>query len=382
MEMVQESSGAIQSSRQRRAAHTEIDRLPALDGIRAVAIALVLIGHILYAFGPFRNGGTLVGEAGVTIFFVLSGFLVTRVMLLDEARTGRLRLGRFYCRRALRIFPAFYAFLIVSFVLSVFGAFEQPDRKTWLASALYFRNLAGDGWNTGHLWSLSLEEQFYFFWPAIFLLLAGRKRRLLFIGAAVVAATAGRLAWIASLSSPLPPFAIQQIHYTPQFRMDTFLIGAAFAIANWEWTRALEPRFIIPFLAIWFETAPFHRATLPVDTAVTAFGVGALILWLVQNPQLRPAFHLSRPAVVYLGAISYSLYLWQQLFLGPHLRWWSLAAVAVCAICSYHLIERPFLRWKERLQVPPPATRIPSDPGIFSSRHPALSVTGHLPMAT
>src|SRR6185437_6322801 len=110
-----------------RTVSTGVDgRISALDGVRAIAIALVLIGHsILAADSSIHTYGQLISDLGVAIFYVLSGFLVTRVMLLDEARAGRLRLARFYRRRSLRIFPAFYTFLAVSFVLSSFGIIEN-----------------------------------------------------------------------------------------------------------------------------------------------------------------------------------------------------------------------------------------------------------------
>jgi peptidoglycan/LPS O-acetylase OafA/YrhL len=345
---------AVRLSMDGRRVSTGDDRLPALDGIRAIAIALVLIGHCMIGLGLLRNYGTLVGEAGVSIFFVLSGFLVTRVMLLDEIRTGRLRLGRFYRRRALRIFPAFYAFLGTIYALSAFSVLVPASNRTWMASAFYFRNVVGTDWNTGHLWSLSLEEQFYFLWPVTFLLLKTKRRRLFFIGAAVIAGLAWRSYWLTTFPSPPPVYAIQAVHCWPQMRLDTFLIGAAFAIGDFNWVQGLLPRFILPFLGIWCENAPFHRWTLPFDSVVTAFVIGTLILWLVQNPQYRPAYNLSRPAVAYIGALSYSIYLWQQVFLGPHMHWWSLGAISACAIGSYYVIERPALRWKEKLEHPGP----------------------------
>ncbi|HXJ39311.1 MAG TPA: acyltransferase [Bryobacteraceae bacterium] len=344
-------------------------KLPALDGVRALAISFVLIGHCMMANSLLRNYGTLVGEAGVSVFFVLSGFLVTRVMLLDEARTGRLRLGRFYLRRALRIFPAFYTLLALLAISVTVNFLPNPGNQTWWASGLYFRNFVGAGWDTGHLWSLSLEEQFYLLWPIAFFLLRTRQNRLLLIGVAVVASIVWRAYWLAAVPSPPSAAAIQAIHCWPQMRLDTFLIGAAFAIGDWNWPRTLLPRFILPFLGIWHENAPFHGWTLPVETVVTSFAIGALILWLVKTPDLRPAHHLSRPGVVYVGVLSYSIYLWQQIFLGPHLHWWSPGAIAGCALASYYLVERPALRWKERLDQRWPQSLRPRQIGLFQDDH-------------
>jgi peptidoglycan/LPS O-acetylase OafA/YrhL len=328
------------------------DRLPILDGIRGIAIALVLLGHLIVSAGPGLPlyFGTLTGEAGVAIFFALSGFLVTRVMLLDEIRVGHLRIGRFYERRALRIFPAFYVFLGASAIFAAAHVLERADQRTWVASIFYFRNLAGSGWNTGHLWSLSLEEQFYAVWPLLFLLLGTKNRRLLFIAAAVFVGIVVRCLWLGHLPSPLPLGTIAAVHRWPQMRLETFLIGAAFAIGDWTWPRKLRPVAILPFLALWHFGAILSRWTLAFDSSVTAFAVGTLMLWAILNPKCPTAHNLSGPVATYMGKVSYSIYLWQQLFLGPHLHWWSLGAIFACALLSYSLVERPALAWKEKFE--------------------------------
>jgi peptidoglycan/LPS O-acetylase OafA/YrhL len=122
------------------------NRLPLLDGIRAFAIAFVIAGHSIH-----NIISTVLGTFGVSVFFVLSGYLITRTMLADEKTHARLRLGNFYRRRALRIFPAFYSFLLILWVLTLAGYTPVQDKTTRLASAFYFRNLAGSGLETGPL---------------------------------------------------------------------------------------------------------------------------------------------------------------------------------------------------------------------------------------
>lgn len=315
MTVCEPSNADIVSTNERKVS-TIVDnsRLPALDGVRAIAVTLVLISHALFHWRAPWLLAVFVGQAGVSIFLVLSGFLVTRAMLLDEQKSGRLRLGRFYRRRALRIFPAFYGFLIGLALLSALGLIAHPDRASWLASLLYVRNWTIGEWNTGHLWSLSLEDQFYLIWPAVFLLLRTNRRRLVFVAQTIITLTAWREYWLAHNGVHA---ALRTLDFRTDMRFDTFLIGAAVILRDWNWTSKLVPRYVLTALLIWYVTALLSSWTLAVDTVVTAVGIGALLLWLVQNPQLGPARFLSRRSLVFAGQISYRVYLWQQPFLGP-----------------------------------------------------------------
>jgi peptidoglycan/LPS O-acetylase OafA/YrhL len=322
------------------------NRIPLLDGVRAVAIGLVLLGHSITS--PDRQVlSAMTGTFGVSVFFVLSGYLITRTMLADERIHGRLRLGNFYRRRALRIFPAFYAFLIGLAGLSCVGAITRPDPETWLASAAYFRNFAGSGWTTGHLWSLALEEQFYLFWPVLFIL--ARRYRLQCIVAAVVAFTIWRAIWVHGHHGvPIVIANVGGLYWRADLRLDTFLIGGAFAIADWSWVRNAPVELALVFVPLWCPFAAFIGFLAPVDTPVTALVLATLIAWLVANPHSLASRFLSQRAIVLIGTLSYSIYLWQELFLGPYLRWWSFPALATVSAASYWLVESPFLRLRNR----------------------------------
>jgi Predicted acyltransferases len=314
-------------------------RLPVLDGVRAVAISLVIIHHALFVF----QFSLMLGHLGVSIFFVLSGFLITRVMLADEERHGRLRIGRFYRRRALRILPAFYFFLAAVWLLSALGGIAKPAPLEWISSIFYFRNFVEGHWATGHIWSLSLEEQFYFLWPMLFVIT--RKFRVPLILSAAIAFTAYRGYWL--YTHPVS----WEIYIEPQFRLDTFLIGGAFAISRPAWTRNLNGAFVLAAILLWFPLS-YYPLTQTISTPVTAALIGALICKLADTPADPLTAALSRRAPVLIGEFSYSLYLWQQLFLGERLHWWALPALVMTAACSYLLIERPFLRLKDRRQLP------------------------------
>jgi peptidoglycan/LPS O-acetylase OafA/YrhL len=319
-------------------------RVPVLDGIRAAAILLVILGHAIDSASP--GAGHFFGWLGVAVFFVLSGYLITSVLLADETRNGHVQLGRFYRRRALRILPGLTVFLVVLAALAKQGILETPDRTTWWASALYFRNLAGGGWDTGHLWSLALEEQFYCVWPAA-LVLVRKSHRLGFIASVILICTVLRFFWTG------PAFDFIQ---RPDLRLDTFLIGGALALRPWELIARVPLAVALIGAAFWTPVTVAFRWTRPVATPVSAALIAIVIWWLVTNPQSLASRYLSTAFMVWIGTISYGLYLWQQLLLGPHFRWWSLPAVVVAALASYLLVERPFLRFKDRAKAGAPAS--------------------------
>ncbi len=161
--------------------------IPSLDGLRALSVFAVILGHTKSALldrvpfnALFRNG-----EQGVAVFFVISGFLITHLLVKELKRNGDISLKRFYLRRTLRIFPPFYVFLVVIAILS-FIHVSKIVMGGWVWAATYTWNYAPpvkDSWILGHCWSLSLEEQFYLLWPACMAFLG--LRRSLWIAAAV-----------------------------------------------------------------------------------------------------------------------------------------------------------------------------------------------------
>jgi peptidoglycan/LPS O-acetylase OafA/YrhL len=139
-------------------------------------------------------------------------------------------------------------------------------------------------------------------------------------------------------------------YWRTDFRLDTFLIGGAFAIADWDWVKAAPVYLAAPvLLLLWVPFAIGTSFLAPMDTPVVAFVVAAVIAWLMANPESIAVRLLSR-VVVIIGILSYSIYLWQQLFLVPfaHLFWWNYAGLALASGASYWLIERPFLRLRDR----------------------------------
>ena len=326
-------------------------------------MSLVLLAH-LSGTREITSGARLydldsLGTLGVRIFFVISGFLITLLLLQERATTGRLSLPRFYLRRGLRIFPAAYLYMATVFLLAALGVvvLAPGDRLHALTYTVNYHHLRS--WYVSHLWSLSVEEQFYLVWPAVLLVLGTR----------------GGF-WVASgfvLAAPLIRVAMWL--YWPQRRIE---IGEAFstigdAIATgcllagmraWLGRRTAYLRFL---RSPWFAVVPVvalianafqHYPAIDFLAGETVMNV-AIAMSIdrsvrISDDWVRTVLE-SRPLVL-LGTLSYSLYLWQEPFLNRFSRspvtlfpLNLLLTFAAAAACHY-LVERPLLRLRQRLR--------------------------------
>jgi len=288
------------------------------------------------------------GDLGVSIFFVISGFLITGLLLKEFEENGYISLRRFYIRRALRILPPFYAFLVAVLIAWHLG-WIVSDWRSWLSSLFFIRDymLPGD-WYTGHSWSLSIEEQFYLLWPAALVFL-GRRRGLL-------------LALALSAASPVVRVISHKLWnhgnldaFMFHMRIDGLMMGCILAIVHGErwfvqaWKRIEHP--VVAFSSFVFlcalSPALSHRFAgyyrLPVGYSVDNVAICYLLFYFVRNPLSVGGRILNWRPVVHIGVLSYSVYLWQQLFLGTgvtHPIAGVLCALA-CAEASWHLVEKP-----------------------------------------
>jgi peptidoglycan/LPS O-acetylase OafA/YrhL len=364
------------------------NRVQALTGLRAVAVTLVVLGHAehtlaggyAHGFAPLRLIAD--GRLGVLIFFVLSGFLITRQLDDELARTRRLRLGRFYAKRALRIWPAFYVYLLAIAALAYLGRLDVTPRQLAYA-ALHLWNYAGlvglaadnlhhpDGaWYLGHFWTLALEEQFYWLWP---LLLAGLYRQR---GQRALVALIVAVPLVRAVTYFAAPALRGQLGMMLHTGVDPILVGCWIALdaARLDaWIRAWPRRSHAPTLIalallvamplVETRLGGFWYATYGVT--VEAGLAGLLIAVLIARPDFWFARLLRTRAFGYVGTISFSLYLWQQLFMHPDgpatlpFPLGILAALAAAAL-SHACIETPFLRIKDRLSHPVAARAAPA----------------------
>jgi peptidoglycan/LPS O-acetylase OafA/YrhL len=309
---------------------------PALDAIRGVAILLVVAFHT----GRVLPGGQL----GVDLFFVLSGFLITSLLVTEMHQHGRISLRGFYRRRALRLLPALVAMLAI--YLTVVWLSGQPLREPTrgaILGATYTVNIAQDiggpleAEGMRHLWSLAVEEQFYLLWPPLLLLLLWRRVSprwiLVALGSAAVLSVAARF-----LSDGYP--------YGPHNRADGLLIGCAVALAL---THRMLPTWLprAAPLAVLFMAILAVGVKVPyVGRSLFAVAAAVLIVAAVEQPESRLVRLLDRAWLRWFGMISYGLYVWHwPIFAG--MTWAAGLPVALlAAILSYRLIEEPFLRRK------------------------------------
>ncbi len=207
--------------------------LGALDGMRGIAIAAVVVYHTRFYLiqdgFPTPRGGFL----GVDVFFVVSGFLITALLLIEDGRDGSIALVGFYWRRAVRLLPALVPMLGAYLLYASYAGVLNRDKVAAVAAALGFvsnwwRIL--DGSNVpglGHLWSLAVEEQFYLLWPAAVLLLI-RRRRFGVAAALVVAAIAASMSWRMLLWSRADDWVL--VYIRTDARIDQLLLGALVAV--------------------------------------------------------------------------------------------------------------------------------------------------------
>jgi peptidoglycan/LPS O-acetylase OafA/YrhL len=338
---------------------------PELDGLRALAVSLVLLLHTEI---PWARGGGI----GVDVFFTLSGFLITTVLLGEYERTAGIRLARFYLRRLLRLYPALVVVVAVS--IAVTPILDPAARKQAYDGAVvaltyslnWFKVHATDHryGMLAHTWSLAVEEQFYLIWP-IALLVALRRWGM---KGAFVVSVAGVAVTIAESAVLFHYFGWKRIYFGTDARFPQLLIGASAAIAyargviDARLWRVIRPAAVcgLALIALFTVFDPPRAVYAYVGFWAVAVATAAVVLVLVDDPSpvMRRAF--GGATVVALGRVSYGVYLWHwpvisvlnslSPALDPYVRFAIAAPVSIgAALLSFRWVERPFLRLKKRL---------------------------------
>lgn len=341
--------------------------VPSLDGLRAVSILVVLLAH-------FVSSEIFPGGVGVYVFFVISGFLITRLMFAEANKQGSVSLPAFYARRILRLYPVIIVYAAVVIGLKILSG--SPYNLIEPASALgYFTNyLYNYYYNHGIrpimpfevFWSLSIEEHFYILFPITFLLFRGYPVRLLVALAGLCTACLGLRLFMAWLH---PEYVQTLVFYLcSQYRLDSIGFGVMVAAAcEIDQGRQILLRFARPgyvgvaasvILACLLIRDPWFRETLRYSF------LGAAIAVLVSATLFAPRYRfahwfLNSGPLRWIGRLSYSLYVWHEgvsSFLPvPDMATWeravihSAAAFAVASI-SYYGVERPFLALRGRFR--------------------------------
>jgi len=353
----------------------KLRHIPSLDGLRAVSIILVVAGHAYHTLPVHSETvdvlNIFVGNAdlGVITFFVISGYLITRLLRAELEKQGGISLRHFYLRRMLRIFPAFYLYVATISVLAALGVIGTST-KSILAAASFLLNYsqfwdpgaqsAQHFWFVGHFWTLALEEQFYLLWP-LALVVCGLDR-------------SRRVAIAIIFLSPL--LRVLTYYFWPEGRTqtalmlptaaDSMMVGGALALSEGREhfeavvSRMSLPRVALGALVVAFVVSPLlhHRYAgaydLPLGRSVNALAMAVVILHATRAPGMWLGRLLNSRVAVFVGTLSYSLYLWQQPFLTPLNTTWAgcfpinLGVSLIAALASHYLVERPFLGMKDR----------------------------------
>jgi peptidoglycan/LPS O-acetylase OafA/YrhL len=328
-------------------------KIPSLNGLRAISILCVLFSHVLSRDLGIEQAPA--GQIGVTIFFVISGFLITLLLLKEEEKNGQISLRNFYIRRAIRIFPVYYLYLAVCGILALFNILSFT-RLSWIASLTYSKGFFRSEWETAHFWSLSIEEYFYLVWPVVFKYL-GRNRRLF----ALIIILVVPLVRLTTDVAPLHLFT----------RADGLMWGCLFALYYESilqfLNRQKKPMLTIPFVVligcIGLKTVVkqlhlnisenFILAFFGSYGTLTLLAIAFIIVISINFKNNSWFTILNLPFLNFLGILSYSIYVWQQMFFSTHLGWFSgfpqnLAWIFLVANISYYLVEKPFLKLKDR----------------------------------
>ena len=343
-------------------------RMPSLDGIRAISILMVLYGHLSGTrYFPVSNPGRYgrwfgdVAHLGVLVFFVISGFLITSLLMSERRGIGTISLKRFYLRRVLRIFPAFYAYILVLATATVLGMWRLTGWNFAFAMAFAFNYSPSHPWLLGHLWSLSIEEQFYLLWPL--LLVSIRERRALIVAIAAIFTSALLRAAMRAWVLYVGPNLLSKMTTFPGM-CDYLAAGCALALLRpWLLTQGWYLRLTA---SRWLALAvPLVLLINRVggDPVVILFGspvTNACLALLIESSTRHAGSiawrFLNWKPVVFLGTLSYSLYLWQEIFLDRGSGRWvnafpqNLMFAFLAALASYLLIERSFVHMRGRLR--------------------------------
>lgn len=335
----------------------QLGHRPQLDGVRAMAVIFVLIAHSDLI--PHTGIG---GPVGVSVFFTLSGFLITTLLLEERQVYGSIKIGSFYKRRFLRLAPAMVTCVVLSLLILLVNGYGFTDWKLELGTLTYTSNWVsmggfpslgplGNSSPLGHTWSLAIEEQFYLIWPLVITLTASVPKRRMIVAMGTLCALI--LVWRFVLFNNGADFG--RIYFGTDTRADLLMFGAMLAyVLHRSQAREIAPWVVWVGLALIGSTR-FMTGSFKVCLVPTAVGIGtAVVIYaIVQSRGFAP---FGWRWVRWIGKRSYGLYLYQLpiivfFVLAVTTAKWiqivALIATFILAALSYRYIEMPFQRMKD-----------------------------------
>ena len=305
-------------------------RISSLDGLRALSIFLVIALHTVQRYAidhPLSWIWTAIfnGESGVFIFFEISGFLITSLLLDEHHKRGSISLSGFYVRRAFRILPPLYLYIGIVVILGLFGRLAIT-RIDVVSALFFFHNFKATdvAWSLEHLWSISVEEQFYLVWPTVLVLCirragqAGRIAASIFPCCVILISPIFRVLLSRSASPALHHAGVNF------FKFDFIMFGCLVALL--QHTERFESLYRAATRIWWL--APVVMAASSVLTAryqnyydltvgytINGAAIAVFLLWCIRNPNSVVGRVLNWKPIVQIGVLSYSIYIWQTMFL-------------------------------------------------------------------
>lgn len=360
---------------------TDTGYIRGFDGLRAILTVMVLAQHLgsvswitnvdLGSVSWFTNAQLLhyyqtylSGGVALTVFFVISGFLITRILIGQKKRKG-ISLKKFYIRRFMRLSPPLVIFFLLVFVLMLTHSIKDSYAGL-LFSMFYLYNYIPHNFfvtELSHTWSLALEEQYYLLWPIVLSTLAFRKV-LLFIGVLVA---------LSLLSAAIYPYLYipyndKEYLLRQTFNMSRWFIPAALPVMIGSLSALLHDRSdtsqrrwlksgLILLPALLFYALPgFGKWSGPGILFSQSIGIALFLIWIIENQYARFVNALEFAPMAYVGRMSYSIYIFQGIFLrtGPGGPMWfhdfpiNVLLTAGLAMLSYHFVEQPVLKLRDR----------------------------------
>lgn len=332
-------------------------RIDSLDGLRAASILLVCIGHLAGTVNfpeillPLHS----IGNYGVKVFFVISGFLITLLLIQEKNKTGFINLKHFYIRRTLRLFPAFYFYILCIALAEYFGLITLLPGDLLHATTYTMNYHHERSWWLNHTWSLAVEEQFYLIWPSLICLAGMLRAKKIAIIAILIIPIIRCIMWYEFDASPSA--------MTRQFEAVADALATGCLLAYLHQGGIKLPKWCNSWLFIF---VPISMIALPSTFYIIDNGLfytvgqsyinltSAIIILRYMSVKEGLSFKLlNSPPAIWLGGMSYSLYLWQEPFLNSWVRDWyaswpiNIVLTFLFACFSFYVIEKPIMQRKK-----------------------------------